>query len=179
MTIDRSKFEMRSRTMPDDMASLEKLTPATLRGAQMAVVEIDRAVIVDARRGENRRTGQPNVEPAVVLRYKEIPSRLHWLNKAGVNILCDVFGDDEQQWVGMRIPIVVKEGVKNPTSGERNDMVWVANSDEWVRLFDEWDKALAQRTPDAPKVSVESVNAAREAARKRSTVAKSAKKDGT
>lgn len=174
MTIDRSKFEMRGRVMPEHMASLEKLTPATLRGAKMACVEISDAVIVDARRGEDRR-GQPVYEPAVVLRYKEIPQRVHWLNKAGVNILADVFGDDETAWVGERIPIVVKEDIKNPTTGGRNDMVWVANSDEWPRLFEEYDKAIATRTPDAPKVDVETVNAAREAARARKSPKSSGK----
>ena len=138
----------------------------------MACVEITDAVIVDARRGENKRTGEVVWEPAVVLRYKEIPSRVHWLNKAGVNILCDVFGEDETAWLGERVPIIVKEDVKNPTSGGKQDMVWIANADEWPRLFEEWDKALATRSPDQPKVNVEAVNAAREAAKKRSSKSK-------
>lgn len=170
MTINREDFAMRSRTMPEHMANLDKLVPATLRGAHMAVLEITDAVQVDARRGEDKRTGKPVFETAVVLRYKEIPNRIHWLNKAGVNILCDVFGSEESEWVGRRIPVIVKENVKNPTAGGRDDMVWVANADEWPRLFEEWDAALQKK----PTERVEAINsgaaaAAREASSKRST----------
>src|SRR4051812_47224277 len=117
MAVDRSQFEMRNRVMPEHMASLDRLTPGSLRGAKGAIVEITDAVIVDARRGIDPNTGKMTYEPSVVLRYKEFPKRVHWLNKVGVNILCDVFGDEETEWVGQRLPITVKEGVKNPREG--------------------------------------------------------------
>lgn len=145
MTIDRSQFQMRARTMPEHLANCDKLVPGSLRGAKFAVVTITDAVQVDASRGEDRR-GQIRYEPAVVLAYSEFPKRIHWLNKSGVNILCDVFGDDEKQWVGNRIPIIVQEDVKNRTTGDTQDMVWVANADEWERLFAENDDALSKTT---------------------------------
>lgn len=137
MTIDRTQFASRQRTMPDHLANLDRLTPGSLKGAKFAVVEIADAVIVDARRDDDKTTGEPKYEPALVLRYKEFPTRVHWLNKAGVNILCDVFGEEESAWVGNRIPIQVKEGVKNPKKNQKQDMVWIANADEWERLFAE------------------------------------------
>lgn len=153
---------MRARTMPEHMANLDKLLPGSLRGARFAVVEITDAVQVDARRGEDRRTGNVKYEPAVVLRYKEFPARIHWLNKMGVNILCDVFGDDEAQWIGNRIPIVVKEDVKNPTEGGKQDMLWIANADEWERLFAEFDEALTKTTAKPTNAAAATARAAAE-----------------
>jgi hypothetical protein len=164
--LDRNQFQMRQRTMPDHMANLDKLLPGSLRGAKFAVVEIIDAVQVDARRGEDRKTGNVKYEPAVVLRYKEFENRIHWLNKMGVNILIDVFGDDEAQWIGNRVPIVVKEDVKNPTEGGKQDMLWIANADEWERLFAESDEALAKTTA---KPSNAAAATARAAAEKRKT----------
>ena len=175
--IDRKAFEMRNRVMPDHMAGLGKLEPATMRGAAFGVVEITDAVIVDAKRGENPRTGKKEYEPAVVLRYKEFPQHVHWLNKAGVNILADVFGDNEKDWVGKQFPIVVKEDVKNPSTGGFNDMVWVADAADWERLFADNDTALANTTA-VPAVGRDNAaaRAAREAAEKR-TANRAATKD--
>lgn len=168
MAIDRSKFAMRQRTMPDHMANLDKLVPGTLRGARFAIVEITDAVQVDARRGNSKVGGEPQYEPAVVLRYKEFPNRIHWLNKAGVNILCDVFGEDESAWPGNRIPIVVKEDVKNPTAGSKQDMLWVANADEWEKLFAEDAEARERMTTASAPVSGAAA-AARAASKARGT----------
>jgi len=141
--IDRSQFHMRARTMPDHLSNRDKLVPDSLRGAKFAILTISDVVIVDSRRGENKRTGEVEYEPTVVLAYKEFPTRIHWLNKAGVNILCDVFTEDEKEWVGKRIPVCVQENVKNPSAGVRQDMLWVANADEWERLFTEDETARA------------------------------------
>lgn len=172
MTIDRKAFEMRARVMPDHMAGLGRLEPATLRGAAFAVVEIKDVAIVDANRGENRRTGEKTFEPAVVLLYAEFPRHVHWLNKMGVNILCDVFGDEEKKWIGLQIPIIVKEDVKNPQTGKFNDMVWIADAADWERLFSENDTAVATTTA-VPAKDNAAAKAAREAAERR-TAAKTA-----
>lgn len=166
MAIDRSKFEMRQRVMPDHMAGLGRLEPATLRGSAFAIVEVKDAVQVDAKRGENKRTGEPQYEPAVVLAYKEFPRHVHWLNKAGVNILCDVFGDEEKEWVGKQFPIIVKEDVKNPQTGRHNDMVWIADAADWERLFAENDEQRSNTTA-VPSRENAAAKSAREAAEKR------------
>lgn len=145
MTIDRRKFEMRERVMPEELKNHDKLLPGSLRGAKSAVVTITHAVQVDAKRGEDR-SGRTKYEPAIALAYKEFPKRIHWLNKMGVNILCDVFGDEESEWVGNVIPIVVKEDVPNPTDGGTSDMLWIANQDEWQSLFDADAEARAKTT---------------------------------
>lgn len=170
MAIDRQKFAVRERKMPEHLANLDKLVPATLRGAKMAVLEITDAVQVDAYRGNNKRTGEPIFEPAVALRFKEIPKRIYWVNKIGVNILCDVYGEDESEWVGNRVPLVVKEEVKNPTTGESQDMLWIANADEWETLFDAWEKTLEAKASggDAKTVANDAAARARAAAEKRS-----------
>lgn len=165
MTVDRQKFAMRQRTMPDHLANLDKLTPASLRGAKFACVEILDVAQVDARRGTDPRSGEPVFEPAIALQYKEFATRIHWLNKAGVNILCDVFGEDETAWKGQRIPIVVREGVKNPTSGGKNDMLWIANADEWQAIFEQYDEASARfdaatKTAAQPSPAAEAARAA-------------------
>lgn len=172
MAIDRSKFEMRQRLMPEHLSGLGKLEPATLRGAAFAVVEITDAVQVDAQRGENRRTGEKQYEPVVAVRYKEFPRHMHWLNKAGVNILCDVFGEEETEWVGKTVPIIVKEDVKNPTTKRLQDMVWIADAADWERIFEDSDAQLANTT------AVKSENAAAKMAREaveRRAAAKQAK----
>lgn len=171
MTIDRERFEQRARVMPEHMNNLVKLVPGTLKGARFAVVTITDAVIVDARRGNNSRTGEPAYEPAVVLRYAEFPDRVHWLNKMGVNIVADVYGNEEQDWVGKQVPIVVKEDVLNPTTKKKEDMVWVANTDEWPKLFEEdvtaREKAASVKAPENAAARV-----AREAAEKRKLAAR-------
>ena len=173
MAIDRRAFEMRQRMMPEHLSGLGKLEPATLRGAAFAVVEITDAVQVDAQRGENRRTGEKQIEPAVAIRYKEFPKHIHWLNKAGVNIMCDVFGDEESEWVGKTVPIIVKEDVKNPTTGRLQDMVWIADAADWERIFAENDEQLANTTAVAKKDNA-AAQSAREAAERRAA-AKNAK----
>lgn len=166
MAIDRSKFEMRARVMPEHMAGLGRLEPATLRGAAFAVVEVKDVAIVDANRGENRRTGKKEFEPAVVLLYAEFPKHVHWLNKMAVNILCDVFGEEEKEWIGKQFPIIVKENVKNPQTGGYNDMVWVADAADWERLFSENDSVVATTTA-VPARDNAAAKAAREAAERR------------
>lgn len=166
MAIDRKQFEMRARVMPEHMAGLGRLEPATLRGAGFAVVEVKDVAIVDANRGENKRTGEKTFEPAVVLLYAEFPRHVHWLNKMGVNILCDVFGDEEKEWIGKQFPIIVKEDVKNPQTGKFNDMVWVAEAADWERLFSENDTAVATTTAIPAKDNA-AAKAAREAAERR------------
>jgi hypothetical protein len=136
--------------MPDHMANLDKLVPASFRGAKFAILEITDAVQVDARRGEDR-YGNPKYEPAIVLRFKEFANRIYWVNTIGVNILLEEFGDEESQWVGKRVPLRVQENVRNPSQGGRQDMLWIPNKDEWDELFKEWDDALA-----AKKASTES-----------------------
>lgn len=150
MAIDRRKFEMREQRMPEHMANLDKLTPGSLRGAREAVLEIIDAVQVDARRGEDVRTGQPKFEPAVVLRFKEFPNRIYWLNTIGVNILADEFGDEESDWVGRRVPLIVRENVRNPSKASNSDMLWVANRDEWDAIFARDEAARAPKNADAP-----------------------------
>jgi hypothetical protein len=164
--IDRQQFAMRARVMPEHMSGLGRLEPATLRGAAFAVVEITDAVQVDAQRGENKRTGEKVYEPAIVLRYAEFPKHVHWLNKAGVNILCDVFGDNEADWVGKQVPVVVKEDVKNPQTGKYNDMLWIADAADWERLFAQ-DEEQRANTTAVPGKENAAAKAAREASQRR------------
>jgi hypothetical protein len=164
--IDRQQFQMRARVMPEHMSGLGRLEPATLRGAAFAVVEITDAVQVDSTRGEDKRTGEKLYEPSVVLRYKEFPKHIHWLNKAGVNILCDVFGDNEADWIGNQIPVVVKEDVKNPKTGKFNDMLWVADAADWERLFSD-DVTARENTTAVPAQQNAAAAAAREASKRR------------
>lgn len=154
MAIDRSQFEMRQRKMPEHMANLDKLVPASFRGSKSAVLTVADAVIVDARRGEDPRTGKPRYEPAVVLRFNEFPNRIYWLNTIGVNIVADQYGDEEQEWVGKKIPLIVKENVRNPSRGGTDDMIWVANADEWDNLFAQDEQARAKKPGGARSAPV-------------------------
>lgn len=149
MTIDRSKFEMRQRRMPEHMSNLDKLVPASFRNAKFAVLTISDAVIVDARRGNDPRTGKAQFEPAVVLRFVEFPNRIFWVNTIGVNILADQYGDEEAEWVGKKVPLKVQENVRNPSEGGTNDMLWVANADEWDSLFQQDADARTKKKVDS------------------------------
>lgn len=167
--IDRKAFEMRARVMPEHMSGLGKLEPANLRGAAFAIVEVKDVAQVDAQRGENKTTGQKIYEPAIAMLYAQFPNHIHWLNKSGVNILCDVFGDDEKQWVGKSFPIIVKEDVKNRQTGRFSDMLWVADAADWERLFGE-DETARNTTTAVPAVKDSAAaQSAREAAARRAT----------
>lgn len=168
MTIDRGKFQQRARTMPDHLANADKLVPGSLRGGKFAILTISEVVQIDARR-PNRRRDEPEFETAIVLAFKEFPNRIYWLNKMSVNILCDVYGDDETKWIGERVPLVVKEKVKNPGTQTYDDMLWVANADEWEKLFADEEEARAAfargQKPATDVAPVAAENAAAKAAR--------------
>jgi hypothetical protein len=164
--IDRTQYAMRQRVMPDHMTGLGRLEPATLRGAAFAVVEIADVAQVDSSRGEDNRTGEKTYEPSIVLVYKEFPKHVHWLNKMGVNILCDVFGDNEKEWIGKQIPIFVKEDVKNPKTKKLQDMVWVADAADWERIFEE-DETARKNTTAVPAKNNAAAQSARDAAARR------------
>lgn len=172
MAIDREKFAMRERQMPEHLANATKLVPGSLKGAQFAIVTIAEVHQVDANDGEDLRSGKPRFRPVVLVTYKEFPKRIHWLNKMGVNILLDVFGEEESEWVGKQIPIVVKEDVPNPKTKNTEDMLWVANADEWERLFKE-DAGQRERINNARGSSNSAAEAARKASEQRASGGKS------
>lgn len=133
--VDRQKYQMRRQRMPEHMANLDKVVPETLRGAASAVLTIKEAVEVDSSRGRNPATGEEEFEPTIVLMFEEIPNRIYWVNVVGTNILLDQYGEDEKAWLGKKVPLIVKEGVRNPKTKKRNDMLWIASQDEWDGLF--------------------------------------------
>ena len=172
--LDRKAYEMRQRVMPDEMVGLGKLEPSNLRGAAFAVVTVKQVAQVDADRGENKRTGEKQFEPAIAILYEEFPRHVHWLNKAGVNILMDVFGDEEKEWLGKQIPVIVKEDVLNPKTKKTQDMLWVADAADWERLFSEDETARENTTAVTPKTATDNAAArsAREAAARRAAAKK-------
>ena len=133
--VDRSRYQMRKQRMPESMANLEKMVPSTLRGASSAVLTIKEVAEVDSFRGKNPVTGEDEFEPTIVLLFEEIQNRVFWSNVVGTNILLDQYGEDETQWPGKKVPLIVKEGVINPKTKKRSDMLWIASADEWDALF--------------------------------------------
>ena len=158
MAIDRRAFAVRQRQMPEHLSGLDKLTPGSLRGARFAVLTISDAIIIDAERGEDK-YGNKKYEPAVVLRFSEFPNRIYWVNNVGVNILADEYGDEETGWVGKKVPLVVRENVRNKQTRGTQDMLWVANRDDWDNLFAE-DEAARTRKSVPPRAAARAAQAA-------------------
>lgn len=108
-----------------------KLVPAVLDNSDGAVLTIKEA-----------RTGVPTGDgrKAALLTFKEVPlddeEREHvlWLNKTDLTILVDKLGDDDEEWVGQRVP-VVKVRASNPQTGGYVMKYHIAPADDWDELM--------------------------------------------
>ena len=97
------------------------LNPDMLRDADAAVLTID-----DAQTGITTGDGRT----AAVLEFREFPGYAFWLTKSGVKALVDQLGEDDESWLGAKIPIV-RVRVNNPSTGKKVIKYHVADPDDW------------------------------------------------
>lgn len=103
------------------------LTPEVLGDADVAVLTISavRAGIVTA---DGRKTA--------VVEFEEKPDYVYWLNKTNLANLVERFGDDTDDWVGERIPLV-RVRVNNPSTGRLTTKYHVADPEDWDEILAE------------------------------------------
>ena len=112
------------------------LNPDMLRDADSAVLTID-----DAQTGITTSDGRT----AAVLEFREFPGYAFWLTAGGVKALVKQLGDDDEEWVGAKIPIV-RVRVNNPSTGRKVIKYHVADPDDWNDIAAEAKKQTRARS---------------------------------
>ena len=100
-------------------------------------IEGDAAILTVERVERGTWQGQKRM----MLHYKELPGKTHFLNATGVKALVEHLGDDDDHWVGLRVP-VVKARTDNPQTGEPMTVVWIATADDAL-----WNRAGSKARP--------------------------------
>lgn len=80
-----------------------------------------------------------------LLEFEEFPEFAYWLNKTGVDNLCEALGDESDEWIGQRVPLELVT-TNNPQTGRTVKKYWVPSPDAWEEIFDEYD---SRRKPKA------------------------------
>jgi hypothetical protein len=103
------------------------LTPPVLGNADAAVLTIAN-VRADITTGDGRKTA--------LLEFSEQPDYVFWLNKTGIESLVARLGDNTDDWVGERVPLV-RVRVNNPATGKMVVKYQVADAEDWDDLLAE------------------------------------------
>lgn len=69
---------------------------------------------------------------AIVLAFEETGDYVLWPNKTGIITLIDKLGDDTDEWIGQKVPVMK---VTETYKGESFDKVAVAKLDEWDNII--------------------------------------------
>lgn len=77
---------------------------------------------------EDNRTGEPR--KALAITFAEFRDNPYWPNGTSIGILCDKYGNDEEKWIGKKIPLE-KVRTNNPSTGQKMDGLWVMDAAEW------------------------------------------------
>ena len=105
------------------------LTPEMLEDADSAVLTVSEA-----------ETGiDIGDRVAARLSFKEFPEVDHWLTFTGIKTLIKYFGDDDDDWVGERVPLI-RVRVNNPRTGEKVVKLHVADTEDWGAILAEANK---------------------------------------
>ena len=128
-----------------------------LGGANTAILTVSRAQEVDVNRdGEEAK--------AVVMEFKELPEFAYWPNNTSVRNLVEALGDDEEEWVGKKIPLEVVR-TTNPSTHKGVDALWVAKPEDWKNLIRSFGSFKAKGGKRGAKKTA--TKTARKAARRR------------
>lgn len=109
---------------PQDYGSGEqrpKLTPEVLGNKDLAVLTVE-SVHLDIKTGDGRTSG--------FLVFKERPEHAYWLNMGGITMLVTRLGDESDDWIGEKVPLV-KTRVQNPQTGGKVVKYHVADEEDW------------------------------------------------
>lgn len=103
-----------------------QLKPKDCGNADLVVVTI---TAVEMKSSQFRKNEQP------VLAFKEFPEHEYRVGKRGVDALCTRHGDDTDEWVGERIPLVRRFEQMSKNQGGDGYVYQVAPAEEWTALF--------------------------------------------
>lgn len=93
---------------------------------------------IEALRWANfSKDGEEDDAYKLVVIFAEWPGKEHVLNKTQYKQLVSVFGENEESWIGKRVPLK-PESVRDPSAGKQVRKVWVATPQE------EWDAIMAR-----------------------------------
>jgi len=105
----------------------DSLKARDLGGANTAVLTVSRAQEVDV----NRDGAQ---EKAIVMEFRELEDFSYWPNNTSVRHLVDALGDDEEEWLGKKVPLEVVR-TTNPSTKKGVDALWVADPSDWKNII--------------------------------------------
>lgn len=71
----------------------------------------------------------------VRISVEEFPDHQFYCNPAGVTALIEKYGEEDQDWIGQQLPVVVKN-VQNPVSKRWGSALHVAPLNEWEGVLD-------------------------------------------
>jgi len=120
-----------------------KITQADIEGGEAVVVTIS-----DVE--EEKVKGDDGDKILLVLLTEEYGDKVHRLNKTQRDYLIEQLGDETDEWIGKKVPLV-KTRQEFGTPGRKGykefDTVWVAAPDEWKAIFKAWESGgSAKRT---------------------------------
>jgi len=130
--INRSDFSKKLQGLKADM--IGRATRIVL-----TVTDVEEVEIPDGRTGEAGRK-------ALAIKSAEFPDTPYWPNGTSINILCDVLGENEEKWIGKKIPLE-KVRANNPQTGREQDSLWVAKQENWGDFPGITAKAPARSSP--------------------------------
>src|SRR5213593_3335616 len=103
-----------------------QLKPKDAGNADLVVVTF---TAVDMKSSQFKKGDQP------VASLKEFPEHEYRIGKRGVEALCTKFGDDTDDWVNERIPLVKRFEQMSKNQGGDGYVYQVAPADEWTALL--------------------------------------------
>lgn len=104
-----------------------KIEQEDLQGGDAAVFTIEAVE-------EQKVTDDGGERVSLTLITEELGEKLQWLNQTQIGYLLDKFGDDTDDWIGQKVPLVK---TTSGYGGKTFKKVWVAAPAEWDGIFEE------------------------------------------
>lgn len=137
MAIDRNEFRSsRPGLKPEQIMA---------RRANLTVESVEQVTLDDDTRTDGKRK-------AIAITFQEFPDTPYWPNGTSIGHLCDQLGEEEEEWVGERIPLF-KNKVNNPRTKTMQDALWVAAPEDWDEFLREGKPRTAVKKNGAKKVA--------------------------
>lgn len=77
-------------------------------------------------------TAEGGERAAIVLAFEETGEYVLWPNRTGISTLIDHLGDDTDEWVGQKVPVVK---VTETFKGKSFDKVAIAKPEDWDTIL--------------------------------------------
>ena len=119
-----------------DYGKRQKLDAATVftkKGQNAIVLRVSDARQVDIPDKEQ----ESGFRRSIVVNFEEFPDHAYWPNNTGVLSLVEMLGDEETQWKGERVPLILAN-TTNPQTGRPTKSVWVAAPEDWDDILGEF-----------------------------------------